>query len=486
MIPLITYISFTTDFWSSGSDQFLSLTGHCMFENFDVQAVVLHAQPFTDRHTSVNINETIDNMVNEFNIPEYKVNSIVHDSASNMVRGIEDSPYNSLPCFTHTSQTALNECIFEQESVKKIVKKCKSIYAHFNNSYLEMSRLHKVQKELGHKELVPLNDCPTRWDSSFLMLERALELKTGLVLYSSRYDCVEITPSEWTTMDKLADLLQLFHSMTKSMSYRYANAGEIIPFVKILKDYVTDEVTKLKLTGLHTTLLSLNDSFNRRFSKYLNNQNCILATYLDPRHKSVFDDEIEGSIRYLEDVELALISNYLEHKKKQDERDNTVIAENTTGTTNTEPHTDTQEPMNSTENDFDGFKSKKIDIIAWRHAKLFSKKAKSTQPEPSVDTVSLRRLQIQAEISSYKKISPIELESNPFDWWKKHMAIFPCLSEMAQKYLSCPPSSVESERLFSIGGNIITTKRRRLGADNSEKLMFLNYNLRLFPELKYF
>ena len=290
------------------------------------------------------------------------------------------------------------------------------------------------------------------------MLERALELKTGLVLYSSRYDCVEITPSEWTTMDKLADLLQLFHSMTKSMSYRYANAGEIIPFVKILKDYVTDEVTKLKLTGLHTTLLSLNDSFNRRFSKYLNNQNCILATYLDPRHKSVFDDEIEGSIRYLEDVELALISNYLEHKKKQDERDNTVIAENTTGTTNTEPHTDTQEPMNSTENDFDGFKSKKIDIIAWRHAKLFSKKAKSTQPEPSVDTVSLRRLQIQAEISSYKKISPIELESNPFDWWKKHMAIFPCLSEMAQKYLSCPPSSVESERLFSIGVILLLLK----------------------------
>ena len=69
-------------------------------------------------------------MVNEFNIPEYKVNSIVHDSASNMVRGIEDSPYNSLPCFTHTSQTALNECIFEQESVKKIVKKCKSVYSH--------------------------------------------------------------------------------------------------------------------------------------------------------------------------------------------------------------------------------------------------------------------------------------------------------------------------------------------------------------------
>ena len=77
MIPCISYISFTTDFWSSNSsDQFLSLTGHCTFENFDVQAVVLYAQPFTERHTGVNITETIDTMIEEYSIPDHKVNCI--------------------------------------------------------------------------------------------------------------------------------------------------------------------------------------------------------------------------------------------------------------------------------------------------------------------------------------------------------------------------------------------------------------------------
>ena len=76
-------------------------------ENFDVQAVVLHAKPFIERHTSVNIIETINSMINYFDIPEHKVHAIVHDSASNMIRGIEVSPYDSLPCFTHTTQTAL-------------------------------------------------------------------------------------------------------------------------------------------------------------------------------------------------------------------------------------------------------------------------------------------------------------------------------------------------------------------------------------------
>ena len=141
MINQMSYISFTTDFWSSGSDQFLSLTAHCIFQNFDAQVVVLHAEPFTERHTAVNINYTIDNMINEYKIPQHKIHSIVHDSASNMIKGIEDSHYSSLACFTHTTQLALSDCIFQQISVKNLEQKCKKIHTHFNSSYVAMSRL---------------------------------------------------------------------------------------------------------------------------------------------------------------------------------------------------------------------------------------------------------------------------------------------------------------------------------------------------------
>ena len=52
-------------------------------------------------------------------------------------------------------------------------------------------------------------------------------------------------------------------------------------------------------------------------------------------------------------------------------------------------------------------------------------------------------------------------------------------ASLAYKYLCSPPSTVESERLFSIGGNIYTPHRNRLSPDYGQKLMFLNYNLRL-------
>ena len=61
-------------------------------------------------------------------------------------------------------------------------------------------------------------------------------------------------PHEWTLMEKLTELLGLFHSITNHMSHRYANSGDIIPHVKIFKAYVNDEVTRSRFTGLHTTI----------------------------------------------------------------------------------------------------------------------------------------------------------------------------------------------------------------------------------------
>ena len=40
-------------------------------------------------------------------------------------------------------------------------------------------------------------------------------------------------------------------------------------------------------------------------------------------------------------------------------------------------------------------------------------------------------------------------------------------------YLAPPPTSVPSERLFSVAGDIISKHRTRLNPDNAEKLIFM-------------
>ena len=79
----------------------------------------------------------------------------------------------------------------------------------------------------------------------------------------------------------------------------------------------------------------------------------------------------------------------------------------------------------SSVNDFNGFKRKKIDIIAWRHHRLFSKNKKSTKSTsqqaqtPGLDILSLTRLKIQSEISAYNQMDLLDRDGNPLEWWKK-------------------------------------------------------------------
>jgi len=44
---------------------------------------------------------------------------------------------------------------------------------------------------------------------------------------------------------------------------------------------------------------------------------------------------------------------------------------------------------------------------------------------------------------------------------------------MARDYLAIPASSAPSERVFSVGGDIVTKKRNRIGGDNLRYLLCL-------------
>jgi hypothetical protein len=48
------------------------------------------------------------------------------------------------------------------------------------------------------------------------------------------------------------------------------------------------------------------------------------------------------------------------------------------------------------------------------------------------------------------------------------------LSKLARKYMAIPASSVPSEPIFSLAGNIVNKKRTMLSPENVNLLIFLN------------
>ena len=96
------------------------------------------------------------------------------------------------------------------------------------------------------------------------------------------------------------------------MSDRYANSSDIIPQVKKYKLYINHYFIKETLTGILTTLKNLEKSLNSRYQKYLDQNNCVFATFLDPRYKQMaFKEEQANSSSNVENIELALIEDYL-------------------------------------------------------------------------------------------------------------------------------------------------------------------------------
>ena len=313
-----------------------------------------------------------------------------------------------------------------------------------------------------------------------------------------------MTNADWVVLDKLVSLLELFHNGTKKLSHRYANSSLIIPEIMILKSTLSSQQTKVTLTGLGKTVNTLLEQMKTRYEPYLENQNLLLATYLDPRWKNPpFKKDPDTAIMStsLSSVEDLVIQRFLIHEKEQQVYEEQKRKEEEAKKREEEENKYRMHKppaASSTSNDIGivGVSESQCDntvnavkpisltsIFANSAAKLFGEE--DEQIEVTEELMSqderVKRMMIEHEIKSYKEIKRISMDEDPLKWWMMHAINFPHLRTVAARYLSSPPSSVESEWVFSIGGNIVTKDRSRLTADNTKKLIFLNSNLPLLP-----
>ena len=99
---------------------------------------------------------------------------IITDNGANMVSGIELVDIPRGPCFLHMLQLAIQDRIMSQRSVSDMIARSKRVVTHFNHSALACDRLSKIQDlNLPKKKLV--QDVPTRWNSTFYLLQRLLQ-----------------------------------------------------------------------------------------------------------------------------------------------------------------------------------------------------------------------------------------------------------------------------------------------------------------------
>lgn len=438
------YITITTDSWTSLSNEnYISITAHFITRDWQLISCLLSCFHYSERHTSANLYEQIQNIAREWGIIE-KIVVAVTDNAFNITGAVKLSPWAHVPCFAHSLNLIVQEALKEIRNIRAKVKAC---VEYFHRSSQANAKLLSSQNRIK-PDCVPLklkNDVSTRWNSTFYMFERFLELQEAVTgtIGSLHNPVAMLSAEEWAILREICNVLRPFEEITNEMSSeKSVTLSKKIIMIRGLKSVVE----KYKKEAHSNVCKRLADcilaSIKKRFGEDGRELDAICArsSFLDPRFKLKAFSLKDAITKVNEELQGEAVE---------------LINKRTDGTT---------EDENISESTHE---AKPDDCSIWGNFEL---SLNTVEQKPDARTIAT------AEIRMYQEERIIIRKENPLLWWKNRELLYPTLSNLAKKYLCTVATSVPSERVFSKAGQIITERRNRLKSKHVNKLIFLNCN----------
>ncbi|XP_033221178.1 zinc finger BED domain-containing protein 4-like [Belonocnema kinseyi] len=218
----VQWISLTSDIWSCSGTyySFISLTVHWLDDHFEKRSAALNVDVFPGSHTGDAIADRLTDLLASWSLDKIRVHLLMRDNGGNMAKECRVSDIGSKGCTIHTLQLVIKNTIEGNEAVSILLKKCKKISTFFHKSAPATTKLVQIQRDLNLKVKKLKQDVPTRWNSTFYLMLRFLELELCLDSFSEAEDddSKSVTCAEWEILEELANLLQPFEEVTKSLS----------------------------------------------------------------------------------------------------------------------------------------------------------------------------------------------------------------------------------------------------------------------------
>ncbi|CAM4526972.1 unnamed protein product [Leuciscus chuanchicus] len=434
------FYSATTDLWSSRTMQpYLSLTVHYINTSWTLHSICLQTAYFPDNHTGDIIAHGLKDALSSWGLSEERLVCQTTDSGTNIIKALKDNNWPSLQCFGHILHNANREWCErskDRSGHRGLQKSCISLLLQ-----LEKRRdMTEVQAELGLPQHLLISESPTRWASRQKMIERFLEQEKAITRVLGADKKTHHLVPTWQDLE----VLEATNKAVKPLQdFTDALSGESYVSVSCIKPVLHLFKTSLLLPEEED--LELTKTIKANIMRYLESKYCDLekeelldmATLLDPRFRTTYIDASKLEVvkkRAVSEISAFCIST-------TEEAGPSAVQENTPP-------------------------KKKMTLGAF-----FKNSAPSTTPHPQSE-----KTKIETELATYFLIPDIEPDTDPLEWWKLHQPNFPRLSLLAKKYLSIPATSAPSERVFSVGGGIVTCNRACLKPEVVDRLIFLVKN----------
>lgn len=340
-------------------------------------------------------------------------------------------------CFAHTLSLVYPDAVKTIPSLVKLTAKIKSIVTLSKQSVVAADELRRLQFLEGKTEgtvLKLIQEVPTRWNSTFYMIERFLQLKdyiNNMLLKCPKAPNM-ILRDELEVLQEIVHILNPIEYVTKTISGEtYTTSSLVIPLIH----YMT--LTVKKCTPITDMGVQFKENilteFNKRFQYVESVSHLAIATLMDPRFKKThFKSPLALS------AAIQHINNMVEIGLEKQNNENIQ----------------TEESVVKKDEQLNNF---------WKmHKELVASKQQIYE-----------NIQDNIELKQYLSQPVIHESADPIEYWKMSKHVFPMLYPVAIKYLSVVATSVPAERVFSKAGNIKTNLRNRITGKRLSTLLFL-------------
>nr|GEV69656.1 zinc finger BED domain-containing protein RICESLEEPER 2-like [Tanacetum cinerariifolium] len=403
IIKNIGRICLTTDGWTSiKKKSYMDLTGHFIDNDWNLVKKVLNFCLF-DGHQGIDIGKRVENCLNEWGFNNILSISVDYASSNNNAIVQDGIKY-------------VGSSIKGIRCAIKWIKKLGTRIEKFNKC-AQSARCDST------KSLVL--DYPTRWNSTYNMLEVAHEYKDVF----TRYDLEDV--------DFRLHIVNKVHSVPTSEDWV---KSELATIRALLRAQLDCDIHGEEPTDKH--LYKIAKTMKPKFEKYygeVKNMNLLVyfAFILDPRNKYEFLDVIVDDHYGREGISVVVKKDHIKGKMK-------LLYEDYI----------------------------RIHAPSSTSSSTLGKRPRSTNTSHELDHGDLLRRRMKTGQSSSSSTSELNNYNGeycePFDknmhfdillWWKVNSHRFLILSLMARNLLAIPISTVASELVFSTSGRVLDSYR---------------------------
>ena len=496
------FVSITHDSWTSlATVTYETVTVHYISTKdgkWELKSKVWETSTVGASHTAEDIAAYLQSVKTRWCLPEVVATS---DNAAVEVKTFTTLGWKRLGCFGHLINLIVKKFLANQRP-KNLCTKSRSMVSYFHKSPQANTILKAKQTLLNMPERSLLQDVVTRWNSTHDMLERICQQMPALVAVATdkelKIKIKDLRPflltfDEQLYVEEMLKILSTFKKASELMSGdKHPTLPMVLPTLQTLKSVLVSESETEAFANLKKNML---DDLEKRFQE---RETYEIACMVDPGLKGWIcsimgvDKVKDVLVRIAQTVKteegVTRASIHVKKEKSDDTPEPALPMLAEMGESMEMKQEVADDGMERTQRSESEEEAEEVPAL-----KKIKKEISETKPSTSFasflgDVIFIKEETPKADDQALKDEVDLFLrevipgkkaleKGFSLKWWEGKVGCYPNIARVARKYLCVPASSVPTERIWSLAGNIVTKKRAALKSENIDMLIFLNYNM---------